>query len=92
MEGSSDIHCFRSCTPVLERVLAEVGTSLSDPANKVAESVGPFSVQDIYNIPPCMFTSVTGGMQAIELWAREFLTRKRLNLRSLGVSMAEIMP
>ena len=70
MEGSSDIHCFRSCTPVLERVLAEVGTSLSDPANKVAESVGPFSVQDIYNIPPCMFTSVTGGMQAIELGKR----------------------
>ena len=70
MESSSDVHDYRVCSPTLQRVLDEVGTSLNDSSCKIAESIGPFSAQDVYIMQPSMFTSTSGGSQVIELAKR----------------------
>ena len=78
MESSSDVYDFRACSPTLQRVLNEVGTSLNDSSCKIAESIGPFSAQDVYNMQPSMFTSFTGGVQAIDLAKRVVHARSSL--------------
>ena len=70
MESSSDICDFRPCSPTFQRVLDETGTSLNDCSCKIAESIGPFSAVDAYNMQPSMFTSFSGGVQAIDLAKR----------------------
>ena len=70
MESSSDIVVFRACSPYLQRACDEAGTSLNDFSCKIAESIGPFSAMDAYNMQPSMFTSISGGVQAIDLAKR----------------------
>ena len=69
-ESSSDVYDFRVCSPTLQRVLDESGTSLNDCSCKIAESVGPFSAVDVYNMQPCMFTSISSGVLVIDLAKR----------------------
>ena len=78
MESSSDVHDYRVCSPTLQRVLDEVGTSLNDSSCKIAESIGPFSAQDVYIMQPSMFTSTSGGSQVIELAKRVVDARSSL--------------
>ena len=77
-ESSSDVYDFRVCSPTLQRVLDESGTSLNDCSCKIAEYVGPFSAMDVYNMQPSMFTSFTGEVQAIELAKRVLRARASL--------------
>ena len=81
MESSNDACDFRSCTPTFQRVLYETGTSLNDCSRKIAESVGPFSAVDVYIMQPNMFTSVSCGIQAIELAKRVVDARASLPSR-----------
>ena len=61
MESSSEFCDFRPCSPTFQRVLDETGTSLNDCSCKIAESMGPFSAVDAYNMQPSMFTSFHGA-------------------------------
>ena len=78
MESSSDVCRFRACTPHLQRVCDELGTCLNDFSCKIVEAVGPFSSQDAWNMDPSMFTSFTGGAQAIDLAKRVVNARASL--------------
>ena len=77
-ESSSDVYDFRPCSPTFQRVLDETGTSLNDCSCKIAESIGPFSAVDAYNMQPSMFTSFSGGVQAIDLAKRVVSARASL--------------
>ena len=70
MESRSDVCDLRTSSPNLKRVMNEVGTGLNESSRKIAESMGPFSLVDVYNMPPSMFTSISGGVQAIALAKR----------------------
>ena len=70
MESGSDFYRIGACTPHLKRVCDEIGTYLNDGSCKIADTLGPFSTHDTYNMHPGMFTSVTGGAQVIDLAKR----------------------
>ena len=78
MESGSDFHCFRACTPHLQRVCKEFGTCLNDSSCKIADAIGPFSTHDTYNMHPSMFVSSIAGAQVIDLGKRVVNARASL--------------
>ena len=78
MESGSDFHRIGACTPYLQRVCEEMGTFPNDCSCIIAEAVGPYSSQDVWNMQPHMFTSITGGAQVINLAKRVVNARASL--------------